>query len=1285
MTRTRGIAALIALHFVGCADAPTSVATDDPAIDALSTGDTAAAIEGIDAVDFVPLDLPEVVFDDLSHGIPARVLVRLNTEPRSEYPMSDPRRLAEFAARWPDVVADFESTLPQAAFVSKAYRNLPVIALEVDTLDAAYALLDHPDLYSIEEDVIHTTSDTSSLAHIGQPAAAARGFTGDGTTVVVLDTGLDYRHADFGCTAPGVPANCPVVAAFDTAPEDGRLDESGRHGTNVAAIVGAVAPGADLIGIDVFTGPNSASTIDILEGIDWAVENQATYNIASINMSLGAGAYTRTCSGSAFDASIAAARAAGISVVVASGNNSYRNAIASPACAPGALSVGAVLDETYGGFDCTGRTPAPDSVACFSNSASFLDILAPGVNVDGGGVTLTGTSMASPHVAGAMAVLRAADPNATVDELERQLLDAGVQVTDRRNGLTFPRLDLDAAVEGQACTFTVNPTSLAPDPLGQSGSITVTTGNDCTFDVSSDQAWLEVSPESGTRSTTLSWSALPNAGFARTATLTVGPVSIPVNQGAGASPTGGVIIENDAAITNLSRVNLTLNAPGSDRMCISNNADSCVRWEPYNTTKTWRMSARTSGVVTVYAWFESAGVVGQRVSDTIEYDRRPPNGGTLTTSGALEGITLSWDGFEDDYSGIVSYKLVQAEGRQAPPSRCTNSTPIYEGNATSVLVSGIQGEYSWRVCPVDRAGNVGGGLTATFTTRPEYTGPTGTVQLENGAPFTNQTTLTATLSAQDASGVTHMCLSTTDVCTRYVPFANTATLRIRGDGVQTANAWFRDAHGNVGGPFSDSITAERTPPVDGSVTATVAPQSITLTPTGFSDATSGIAKYIVMSSTTGRDPGRRCISGDKVYEGAATPITLTGLTDGQAYRLRVCAVDGAGNVSSGVVGVATPVPESTGPTGGIDIANGARYTRESRVTAALTANDPSGVTEMCVTTTLPCRRFSPFAPTVDVSLRAGDTTVYAQFRDAWGNESEVYTDVIGLDRQSPEDGTVSVVVGDGSLQLSFDGFTDAMSGVAKYHVYKSETRPPRSCRGEADWIGSTPSVTFSSLTNGNTYEFLVCAEDAVGNVSRRGVRGSYIPAPETNRPTGTVVVNNGAEWTNSRRVTLSLTASDDSGVARMCAAAGDVTECTRYVDFAETYTRLSIRGSGQLPVRVWFQDVWGNVSETYAEDTIGVDLDRPVDGTIAATASGSNVTLTWSGFSDPTSGLSSYIVRVREGRAPSNCRTGDLVYEGSDTSASITLQPSKDYGFRVCAKDVAGNESRGVFTTVTLP
>jgi uncharacterized repeat protein (TIGR01451 family) len=286
---------------------------------------------------------------------------------------------------------------------------------------------------------------TQSLPLIKQPAVASAGEQGSGTTVAVIDNGIDYTRAAFGsCTAPGVPTSCRVVVSQNFG--SGTTDTN--HGTNVSAIVLGVAPASGIAMLNAFSG-NSAYVSDIVDAINWAIANRAAYNIVAINMSLGDGTkYTKTCSANnPFLTPVTNARAAGMHVVVAAGNEAYTNGLSSPACTPGATSVGAVYDANIGGMSwgnnlCTDATTAADKITCFSNSASFLTLLAPGALISAAGITEGGTSQATPHVAGAIAVLRSTFSNESLDQIQTRMSSSGISITDTRNGISKPRLNL---------------------------------------------------------------------------------------------------------------------------------------------------------------------------------------------------------------------------------------------------------------------------------------------------------------------------------------------------------------------------------------------------------------------------------------------------------------------------------------------------------------------------------------------------------------------------------------------------------------------------------------------------------------------------------------------------------------------------------------------------------------------------------------------------------------------------------------------------------------------------
>lgn len=276
---------------------------------------------------------------------------------------------------------------------------------------AAIAISKNPQVKYVEEDGIVSVTATQSNATWGLDRIDQRdrpldtfysyNATGAGINAYILDTGIRTSHTEFGIRAS---------VGFDSVGDGRNGSDCNGHGTHVAGTVGGttygVAKSVNLIAVRVLNCQGSGTWSGVIAGIDWVTANHVKPAVA--NMSLGGGA------NSSVDTAVQNSIAAGVTYVVAAGNSNANACNSSPARVPAALTIGA--------------TTSTDAKASYSNFGSCVDLFAPGSSITSAWYTsntaintISGTSMASPHVAGAAALYLETSPGASPSEVEQAI------------------------------------------------------------------------------------------------------------------------------------------------------------------------------------------------------------------------------------------------------------------------------------------------------------------------------------------------------------------------------------------------------------------------------------------------------------------------------------------------------------------------------------------------------------------------------------------------------------------------------------------------------------------------------------------------------------------------------------------------------------------------------------------------------------------------------------------------------------------------------------------------
>ncbi len=305
-------------------------------------------------------------------------------------------------------------------------RSIPSRGIKVLTIDRrSLAQLLNSGASKIYLDTPVQEADYDSIPLMRADSAAAQfNLSGDGVTICLLDTGVDYNASQFGGK---------VLQGYDFVNNEyGATDDNG-HGTFIASVIHSIAPGATIIPVKVLDSNGNGYSSDIISGIDYCMQAASGQSVQIISMSFGGGNFTGYCDSDPLAMEVESAYEAGILPVASSGNGGG-DGITLPACAMNATAVASSSES--------------DSISNFSNINGMVDLLAPGEDVTADGLdgvgTRSGTSISAADVSGAAALLLQSDPTLGPDEITQRFRDTGIFITD--SDIVYPRIDVLNAV-----------------------------------------------------------------------------------------------------------------------------------------------------------------------------------------------------------------------------------------------------------------------------------------------------------------------------------------------------------------------------------------------------------------------------------------------------------------------------------------------------------------------------------------------------------------------------------------------------------------------------------------------------------------------------------------------------------------------------------------------------------------------------------------------------------------------------------------------------------------------
>jgi hypothetical protein len=728
------------------------------------------------------------------------------------------------------------------------------------------------------------------------------------------------------------------------------------------------------------------------------------------------------------------------------------------------------------------------------------------------------------------------------------------------------------------------------------------------------------------------------------------------------APSGSITINSGVQYTNSTSVLLTLSATdatsGLNRMRFSNDNVNWSGWQAYGTSKTWTLPS-VEGTQTVYVQFDdNAGNASGNFTDTIILDTIAPSGTIIINSGSAfttsANVSLALSAM-DATSGLYQMRFSN--------DNATWSTSEAYGTSKAWTLAAGDGSKTVYVQYRDNAGNVSTSFTDTIIL--DTVAPTGSIVVNGGATYATSASVILTLSATDAgTGVSQMQFSNDGSSwSGWEGYNTSKNWNLTGaDGNKVVFVQYRDGAGFVSSNYSDGIMLDTTPPSgsvlinSGAANTNTTAVSLTLSAT---DGTSGVNQMQFSNNGT-------------------TWSTLEGYSTSKAWDLTagdgtktvyVRFTDTAGNTSGSFTD--TILLDTTAPSGTIIINGGAAYANSLSAILTLSASDAgSGVNQMQFSndgSTWSTLEGYSTSKTWNLIGGDGSKTVYVRYRDNAGNTSGNFTDSITLDMTPP---TGSVIINAGadyttsaSVNLTLSA-NDTGSGLDVMR-FSNDTAT------WSMWEAYGTNKVWTLSGSDGTKTVYVQFRDVIGNVSTNYTDTIVL---DTTAPSGTIVINAGAAFTNSTSVNLTLSATDTgTGVSQM-QFSNDGSSWSGWESYATSKSWSIIGGDGSKVVYVQYRDAAGIASGSFT-DSITLDTVLPTSSASSPAQSVNlSFTVSWSG-SDNASGIAGYDVQYRIGAGGT---WTDWMHTSAPSAVFGATSPvvvvrGETYYFRVRAYDGAGN------------